>query len=490
MIHQADLKKWSSKVISDYRDGDFHWVLSILRISQILPPRNRDKGLLLQCLKNFLLPLDTLTFNSHVDRYKMYRLREIFKKIRLLSLVTLDSYYSHHPVRYQIATAIMDLENLFSEQDSGFEELLVQTARWLADELYMHPSSAAALRYYEIQSAKKFNKYYGKFFVDPEDFKSFMGNFMNNGLGQPSIDHLKVFLRVSLSSDQIAVFNGKDTYEIRNILEKQISKPRKTRISVLKNPFSGQTHLDLLYDYYEAKPLDIGGLCCGLYSWLIRAIQIQVDSRIEDIFPNVEMEKVPYVFQEELKNIIFNQSINDLQKVFSQLLRSLIRYLLPEDILESIVDFIPSNDLKDPFLIKLEEGGFKFNNIGINLSNSIYENPFNLHSDRVQEIKAVMHVAQYSRFPFVIACADKIILRDSGGKHVAEWDGVLLEISKEHTRLNIVEAKNKSTAHQNEQEAFEQLARCRSFIKLRHQGLDTERIRIPNVGAKLRINLC
>ena len=225
-----------------------------------------------------------------IDRYKMYRLRKIFEKIRLLSLVTLDSYYSHHPFRYQISTAIMDLENLFSTQETGFESLLIQTASWLADELYMHPNSAATLRYYEIQSALKFNKYYDKFFNSVEKFKGFMSNFMNNSFGQPSNDHLKVFLRIFLSEQQARIFSNRDTYYIRNLLERQIIKPRKTRISVLKNPFSKTLHIDLLYDYYESNPSDIGRLCCGFYTWFVSAIKAQATSKIESLYSQTEPE--------------------------------------------------------------------------------------------------------------------------------------------------------------------------------------------------------
>jgi hypothetical protein len=89
IIRQPELKQWSNKVIDDYRDTAFHWVLSIIRISQQIPPQSRDKSLFIQYFKNLLLPLEELNFQSHSDRYKMYRLRKIFEKIRLLSLVTL-----------------------------------------------------------------------------------------------------------------------------------------------------------------------------------------------------------------------------------------------------------------------------------------------------------------------------------------------------------------------------------------------------------------
>jgi hypothetical protein len=319
---------------------------------------------MMRIIRNLLLPLEDLSFQSHIDRYKMYRLRKIFEKIRLLSLVTLDSYYSHHPIRYQISTAIMDLENLFSTQETGFESLLIQTASWLADELYMHPTSSAILRHYEIQSELKFhNKNYGKFFNSVEGFKGFLSNLMSNGFGQPSNDNLKVFLRISLSEPQTSIFSDKDTYHIRNLLERQISKPRKTRISVLRNPFSNTLHIDLLYDYYESSPPDIGQLCGGFYAWLVQAIKVQADSKLDLFFTSEEVESFPENFQRDFKSMMLRQSVDELHNIFCQTIKSVIKYLLPEDMTGSIAEFIPSSEVEQPFLMKLKIDDLQFDNI-------------------------------------------------------------------------------------------------------------------------------
>jgi hypothetical protein len=384
----------------------------------------------------------------------------------------------------------MDLENLFSNQDTGFENLLIQTASWLADELYMHPSSAATLRYYEIQSSRKFNKSYGKFFNSTEDFKGFMSNFMNNGLGQPSNNHLKVFLRISLSEQQTKIFGNKDTYDIRNLLEKKISKVGKTRISVLKNPFSKVLHIDLLYDCHESKPYDIGQLCCGFYLWFSRAIKAQADLSLEQLFSQKDADKIPIFLKEELKSVVLQENLSGLQDIFSRLIKSVIKYLIPEMVIGSVVEFIPSSKLERPFLTRLKTDELQFDNIKESLNISIVDNPFQLDSDRIQELKAVKHVVKYSRFPLLIICADKFILRNSDGQHVAEWDGIILEISEQHVRLNIIEAKNKGTYHQNEKEALDQLLKYKNFINSKHFKIETRAVKIPRLGAKLRIDLC
>ena len=97
---------------------------------------------------------------------------------------------------------------------------------------------------------------------------------------------------------------------------------------------------------------------------------------------------------------------------------------------------------------------------------------------------------KYSRFPLVIVCVDKFILRNSEGKHISEWDGIVLEVSDHKACLNIIEAKNKSTEHQNEKEAFEQLLKYRNLFRSKHKKIETKRVKIPSLGAKLKVNLC
>src|SRR5690606_28825052 len=76
---------------------------------------------------------------------------------RLLSMVTLDSYYSSHPVRLQLGAAVSGLAGLAESEAGadGFDGLLRRTAAWLADELYLHPLAVAAQREYEVQALER-----------------------------------------------------------------------------------------------------------------------------------------------------------------------------------------------------------------------------------------------------------------------------------------------------------------------------------------------
>ncbi|WP_369158566.1 hypothetical protein [Candidatus Thiodiazotropha sp. LNASS1] len=161
----------------------------------------RLKGRLFRLLAVLLLPIGELKISSSADRYKIYRLRSLFSRVRLLSIVALDAYYSHHPVRYQISGALMNLDSLLEgvDEKSEFFRLLEQTASWLADEIYLHPRSAAAQKLYEVESRTKLNGSYAPRISSITDFRVFLPNFMSNGFGQPKVDKLGAFGTINIS---------------------------------------------------------------------------------------------------------------------------------------------------------------------------------------------------------------------------------------------------------------------------------------------------
>jgi len=105
-IRHTKLRKWARNVIANYRGEQTHYLIALLRLRN-LAASSRTHGRLVHLLANLLVPLDELTFSSFDDRYKIYRLRELFRQVRLLCIVTLDAYHSHHPVRYQLSGALL-----------------------------------------------------------------------------------------------------------------------------------------------------------------------------------------------------------------------------------------------------------------------------------------------------------------------------------------------------------------------------------------------
>lgn len=481
------LKKWSAKVINHYDDQNFHWVILILRITEKAKNNNSMKSLLYTCILSLIIPFDQLKFASNSDKYKLYRTREIFKKIRLLSLVTLDSYYSHQPIRYQLSTAVIDLENLFYEDNNEFEKLMIRTASWLADEVYMHPKASATLREYEMKSKIKIDSWKSKITSYEKSFYDYMRNFIHNGFGQPSKSKFEIFLRVKISKKQRQYFKNRDEYEIRKLLESKIFDINKTPISVLKNPFTNVLYIDLFYQRNTSEPSDIGRLCSGFYSIYSKSLNKYVNSRIDSLLDSVGLVELSEAQRNKLCKNIFTKEIFRFYEIFSEIIQGVVRYICPNNVVGCIIEYIPENERSRSFLVKIKTGVHEFNNIDEKLDLHINHNPNNLCSDRIQELKAIKYHVKNSKYPCVIVCIEKFILRDNNGRHVDDWDGHILEVSEDNTYLTIIEAKNKRTFRQNEKEAFEQLGDTINIIRSSNNFM-YRRSKIPHLGARLRVN--
>lgn len=134
---KGELRRESKRIIDEYDDISFHIIFTLLKIER-LPKGSRLKARLLRILRLLILPTDSLGIKTSAEKYKIYRLKKLYKRVRLLSIVALDSYYSHHPIRYDVTSALLSLDSFFSDPgvDSNFIRLLEQTAAWIADELY------------------------------------------------------------------------------------------------------------------------------------------------------------------------------------------------------------------------------------------------------------------------------------------------------------------------------------------------------------------
>ena len=81
--------------------------------------------------------------------------------------------------------------------------------------------------------------------------------------------------------------------------------------------------------------------------------------------------------------MILRQNVDELHNIFSQIIKSVVKYLVSEDVTGSIVEFIPSSKVEQPFLTKLKFDDLQFDKIRYYLENSIIDNPFQLHADRI-----------------------------------------------------------------------------------------------------------
>lgn len=478
----ARLRRWGRSVIDEYRDTEFHYLLVLYRISQ-LPAHSRVKGRLFRILSSLLLPLDQIALTDSADRYKLFRLRRLFSQVRALCIVTLDAYYSHHPVRYQISGALMNLGTLMedSEGKTGFTELLEQTAAWLADEIYLHPRAAAAQKHYELASVQKLNSVYKPRMASPKQFSIFFRNFLENGFGQPQVDRLANLARLSFPHWRFGAVFGKDEYEFARTIEAQLSKAPSTHVSILTNPYSDTIHVDLLYDRVTADSGAIADLCVKAAQWIARLVEAQALWRIRRL-------RVPDDAAARFRERFLKELVESSYPALRSLFTGIVQYILPQYHVGAMSEAIPRRGRHYlGFRFNYVRGG-TYDSLTPSLDELIEKNPNDCPEDRIHELDALRRVVKQSQATFVVACLEKFIVRNPDGQHVDDWDGVMVEIFDDLVSVSIIEAKNLKTPALNESQAFSQLKKTRNLVCSK-QKLKARRKRIRGLGAVLTFRL-
>lgn len=486
----STLKKEAKKIIDNYEDASFHYLLALVKITR-LPKGSRLKSKLFRIMAVLMLPIEELDIKEAPDLYKIFRLKDLFSRIRLLSIVSLDAYYSHHPLRYQVSSALMNLDALLEEPGAKTEffVLMEKTASWLADELYMHPRAAAAQKYYEVESKSKFLGAYGPRLKSKNSFIDFYPNFMNNGFGKPKLDRLFPLARLSFPYQGRGAIFGKDLYEITNKLEQQLTPDDKTHVSVLLNTYSNTLHIDLLYDNVEATTSDISVVISNTFLWLVRLIEAQVLNKVRSIRIPDEIEKeVKERLELRLRSQFTNEIVAPSVKVLKNIYKGLIKYLLPVEMVGYLSEAIPSSEI-DVIGIRLQLiNGEIYDTALKGLEYQIDVNPHGMDPDRLHEISFVRTFVKKSKAPYLIVCMEKFVIRDLYGNDKDDWDGVVLEVFPEQVKLSILEAKNTSPKTSRASKAFKQLEETQNIIKSKHK-INSRRKRVNGLGAVITFTL-
>ncbi|MEZ4680535.1 MAG: hypothetical protein R2932_40605 [Caldilineaceae bacterium] len=483
-----DMRRWCENVIDEHVDTDFHFVLTLHRICQ-MTKRSKTKGMFMHMLRNLLLPLDELHIQEQAQRYKLFRLRKIYGQVRQLCIVALDAYYSHQPIRYQIAGALIDLNRLLDESEtrSGFLSLLRETAGWLAEEIYMHPNAAAIVRQYEIDAHKKLEREDQRLANGVDKFDDFLRNAMQNGFGEPRVGHLLPFLRMSFPLQDFLRYSTTNLNNIRGELEKRLLHETAIRISVLRNPYSDKIHLDFLISAADCTPKHIFQLYAKLYTWFARRLEAEAQLALRRLprFPKAQYDEVLAVLRPHLLAVELNQNFS----ILSALLECFIQFLLPEGYSGVISEYLPSREDDRPIQAQFSylRGG-SYDGLSDKLTSVIKDNPANLPNDRIHELKTLLHVVTHSKAGLIIACTEKFLIKSSTGKRVDDWDGVVLEISEQKVALKVIEAKNGKGYKKAANEAFKQLDTTRELLTRRHK-ISYRRKRLTKHGAYIEFRL-
>jgi len=484
------LKDESDRIIDNYIDSEFHHLLALVRISR-LPKGSRLKARLFRLMKVLICPIEHLETTDPSERFKLFRLRKLYERVRLISIVALDTYYSHHPIKFEVSSALVSLDSLFREPsvNTDFFRLLNNTAGWLADELYMHPRAAAAQKYYEVNSAKKLSirlsskkssKHYNLYL-----------NVMNSGFGKPNISKLVPLSRFTFLYTQSGPIFGQNVYELAQKLNDQISPTEADYVSVLLNPFTNRMHIDLLYDVHVANSSSIGTLCFRLNEWLSRHIEAQLiyrERRFRSSIVPVEDIRERIAERIRLGRLPINM-IRPVENAMRSLLEGIINFLLPSTLESYYSEVFPS---VRPNVVHTKIGileGVYHNPLEDKLKILLDNNPNNLTVDRLHEIEMLRNYVTNSKAKTIIASTEQFVIRDKNGREIDDWDGVVVEIFDNQTTVTILEAKNTSPRTGRANSAFRQLKDTQKILKSNNKGQTSRRQRVEGFGAYLKLVL-
>lgn len=475
----TDIRRWAKKVIAESRDLEMHYVVALARLHFFERPH-----VYTHYLRNLLLPAEHLFPNSLGSQKRILRLRYLFERIRNLCMSTLDSYYSHQPVDIQLASAILGLAELTPPEGEQrpFDNLLREVNGWLAEELYLHPKSCAALSWYVDTATPKVLSHFNAS-VNEADKKGLLKQWMNDGILKPKTDARNPVVRLKFRAEKFPT--NLDLLELANDLT--FSSPGAIFAVANKNPSTGLVYFDLLQDskkltqekmtlaYIEAfngligRVLRLGGeYFAGAFS------PYDLSEYLDDV-EIADIEKTYYEdeFKIELRN-------------FARLFIAFVNQILPEDIEMRISDFASSANLPVPVLSRVFYGnGHRYDQIDQRLApDSASAEP----KPRMQEYEAIRKVVDRSKAKMVFACAEKVTLHKVGsidGKELDQWDGLVLEILDDTIRLSIVEAKRVGSGAKNENQAMNQLNDTRKLLAVKKE-VTYRRQRIKKLGAYLR----
>ena len=485
----SDLKPFGNSVIDEYKDEKFHYLLTAIKVSN-LPRRSRLKGNINRILSSLLLSGKDGVSISASDYYKLYRLKTLYSRIRLLCIVALDSYYSHHPLRFQISSAVLNLDVLLDDagMKSEFHTLMENSAAWLADEIYMHPLSAAAQKFYEVDSREKINGVYKPRFSSRQQFIDFMPNFMNSGFGQPKPRQAMHLARLSFPYVGAGPILGKDLYSISENLNRQLTT-KMTYISVLLNPYSNRLHIDLLYNREFYKFTHISQLYIKTITWLLRLVEAQIIYKIRALrVPNNISGDIKNRLEENIRKRSTTTIMKDSNEIFQNFFLGIIKFLLPDDLVGYFSEALPTNDHSlVGYKFSLVGGDF-YDNLSEPLDKLIKLNTRGLDKDRIHELVTLQNILIKSKAPYIFVCMEKYVIRDISGMDKDDWDGVILKIFPDKVNVSILEAKNISPKTACANQAFKQLESTQKLLKKKH-NLPMRRKRISGCGAILTITI-
>lgn len=478
----SDLKSWINDQIDRYNDGKMHFLITLRRIAYG-EPYDRRKTKFAHLLRNLLLPIESLLADDAEARQKLSRLRKLYARVRLLSIVTLDSYYSHNPFRIALSSTVHSFRQLASltRRSVQFDRILQTMAAWLADELYIHPDASGIQREYQARAKRRFPQVFANAWGSPKKLKHMLANIMHTGHGDPRIGRLRPLVRLSFDPPRRHLLGKGDLYTSARELRDRLCRMPSTDLALEQNPFSNRIHLDLFYRRDDATISDVAYTFKKVAFWLLRTIEAETLAELRSLkrfFKGTDGDRrFAELKADRLADRLYDES--DLMEGF---FFGVLKYILPERWNVQIMPRLPSESVDWNILWRITSpSGQQIDNATPFLKHQLEENPSQLPDDTLHEFKGIRRILRYTTGHIVLACPDSVKITDEYDTDKDEWDGTVVEVREDGIRVQVFEGKNLSKGR--EAAALEQLEDTATFVTDRVSRY--RRRRCTGLGAKL-----
>ena len=353
------LKEWAKKIVERFDYIRFHHIIAIYRIYKTFPRRLKLQKELIEIYKSYLLP--SLSISDLKDRAKNQQLKTIFRNIRNLSIIALDSRNSHLPINIDILSSIVSFDfDLDRFQGKKMNELFNPLINLLYDKIYLHKSSQTIQRSYEIKALEELSKI---------SYKKGIEKSINEGLAEPYNESLKHCFR-----NKYILKKGQSLIKHISICEEITKYSPAFESSV---DFNLNTR-DIVADFYIVKDKFHKDLLPNLFHGITEIVTRLYDeqARIEvepylTTLSQIAIELLDLDVKEERFNKLFEPSLNSLREKiqvnkyshFKRLFRFILWALIRYHIKDKFYFEIESEEVNANIGYILEDGTDRFSNL-------------------------------------------------------------------------------------------------------------------------------
>lgn len=488
---KSSLRHWLKKKIGDeyirnqfdlcLKNEDvasFHLFLAWIRLSREFL-HQRSKKTAKVALKSLIITRNGGDGVSSTELLKVSRLYQIHSTIRKLAIGSLDSHHSHQPLK------LNPLATVFSEEflaDDRFEETLDRLIADQAESIYLSRKAVACAKGLEVSICKAISRQWDNLGDDETRRLDYYKTYIDTG-GERKFQPFASFLRINIEKKFFDFKTAKTYSKLESLLIGACKKPSGCSVSIREEYSSGIYFVDFLTDI-NPRASSIRKMVSGLCYLLRRqAVHVAINQAKREFDGITLDEEVLRSYQ----NRLIARNFQDFEDQWTQISKDFLSWILGEQVRFVTLPEHFSVEATQSSGIAIQTKDFRFENIQERIE--ILQNVVSYDPDRVFELRNFFNLCEAFRHcEVVIANFGKQIIKNTNGRDIDEWDGLLLIIDKGEVKLVIFEAKNILPKAKREAVAMKQLDATRKLV-MKSNKLKYRRKRIKGVGAYLEIDI-